>query len=126
MKITNIGLAWIATSDMTKAKEFFGNTLGLTISADSPEHGWLELHAKDDKFLLGIGEVKEDNDDNSPIDPGHNAVVTFTVEDIEAAKKELEAKDVPVYDIIEIPGHVKMSFMQDFDGNLFQIVQKLN
>ena len=125
MKITNIGLAWISTSDIVKAKAFFSETLGLEISSDAPEHGWLELSAKGDSFLLGIGEVKEDNE-NSPIEPGQNAVVTFTVADIEAAKKELEAKDVPVYDIVEVPGHVKMSFMQDFDGNLFQLVQPLN
>ena len=125
MKIKNIGLAWIATSDLAKAKEFFTNTMGLEISQDSQEHGWLELKAPADSFLLGVGEVKEAGE-NSPIEPGLNAVVTFTVADIAAAKKELEAKDIPVYDIIEVPGHVKMAFMQDFDGNLFQIVEMLN
>lgn len=125
MKIKNIGLAWIATSDINKAKSFFHETLGLTISDDSKEHGWLELHAQNDHFLLGIGAVNQEHQ-NSPIEPGHNAVITFTVEDIELAKKELEAKDIPVYDIIEIAGHVKMSFMQDFDGNLFQMVQKID
>jgi len=125
MKIKNISLAWIATSDIAKAKSFFGETLGLQVSDDSQDQGWLELRAKDDSFTLGIGAVNDEHQ-NSPIEPGHNAVITFTVDDIESAKKELEAKEISVYDIIEIPGHVKMSFMQDFDGNLFQIVQPLN
>jgi predicted enzyme related to lactoylglutathione lyase len=125
MKIKNISLAWIATADIAKAKDFFTNTLGLEISADSQEQGWLEFKANDDSFLLGVGEVKEDSE-NSPIMPGYNAIVTFTVDDIEASKKELEAKNVDVYDIAEVPCHVKMAFMQDPDGNIFQIVQMLD
>jgi predicted enzyme related to lactoylglutathione lyase len=125
MEIKSINLAWIASSDLTKAKEFFSNNLGLEISSDSPDNGWLELKAKNDSFLLGIGEVKEDNEE-SPIAPGCNAVVTFTVANIEEAKSELTAKNVDVYDIVEVPGHVKMAFMQDFDGNLFQLVEMLD
>jgi|DEB19_MinimDraft_3_1074340.scaffolds.fasta_scaffold49308_3 predicted enzyme related to lactoylglutathione lyase len=124
MKIKNIGLAWVTTADITKAKDFFANILELEVTADSQEHGWLEFKAADSSFLLGVGQVKPD-DENSPVMPGYNAVVTFTVDDIVAAKKELEAKEVDIYDIVEVPGHVKMAFMQDPDGNVFQIVQML-
>lgn len=124
MKIKKIGLAWIATSDIAKAKDFFANILELEVSADSQEHGWLEFKAKGDSFLLGVGEVKEESE-NSPVMPGYNAVVTFTVDDIDATKKELEAKKVDIYDIVEVPGHVKMAFMQDNDGNIFQVVQMI-
>ncbi len=124
MKIKKIGLAWIATSDIAKAKDFFANSLELEISADSAEHGWLEFKAAGDSFLLGVGEVKEESE-NSPVMPGYNAVVTFTVDDIDATKKELEAKKVDIYDIVEVPGHVKMAFMQDPDGNIFQVVQMI-
>jgi len=125
MKIKKIGLAWIATADIAKAKDFFANTLELEVSADSQEHGWLEFKAAGDSFLLGVGEVKEETE-NSPVMPGYNAVVTFTVDDLEATKKELEAKQVDIYDIIEVPGHVKMAFMQDPDGNVFQVVQMID
>lgn len=124
MKVKNIGLAWIATADITKAKDFFSNTLGLEVTADSQEHGWLEFKAAGSSFLLGVGEVKEESE-NSPVMPGYNAVVTFTVDNIEETKKELEAKQVDIYDIVEVPGHVKMAFMQDADGNVFQIVEML-
>lgn len=124
MKINKISLAWIATSDISKAKDFFANTMGLEVSADSQADGWLEFKAAGDSFLLGVGEVKEESE-NSPIMPGYNAVVTFTVDDLEATKKELEAKEVDIYDIIEVPGHVKMAFMQDPDGNIFQVVQMI-
>jgi predicted enzyme related to lactoylglutathione lyase len=134
MKIKNISLAWVSTTDLKQAKNFFSDILGLKVSTASDEHGWLELHAKNDDFLLGVGEVKAEHDHSSfaattqinPVKPGQNAVITFEVPNIELAKIELESKNVRVYDIVTIPGHVKMAFLQDFDGNFFQLVELLD
>ena len=55
-----------------------------------------------------------------------NAVLAMTVDDIVAAKKELEGKKVScIGDIIEVPGYVKMATFADPDGNIFQLVQEL-
>lgn len=134
MKIKNISLAWVSTTDLKQAKNFFNEILGLKISTEANEHGWLELHAKNDDFLLGVGEIKTNQTHSSftasgqisPIQPGQNAVITFEVPNIEVAKAELESKNVRVYDIVTIPGHVKMAFLQDFDGNFFQLVELLD
>lgn len=127
MKIKKFGLAWVITADMTKAKDFFVNKLGLTISQDSSEHGWMELKAEDNNFLLGVGASKEGSDCSGPIKPGHNAVLTMTVENIVTAKAALIAKGIALDgDIVEIPGHVKMLSFKDTDNNHYQLVQDLS
>lgn len=124
MKIKSFGLAWIVTSDMTKARDFFTNKLGLTVSQDSSEYGWIELKAEKDNFLLGVSANQEGND---PIKPSQNAVLTMNVEDIVEAKAELVAKGITIEgDIIEIPGHVKMLSFRDTDNNHYQLVQDLS
>ncbi len=126
MKIKSFGLAWVITTDMTKAKDFFTNKLGLSISQDSSEHGWIELKAEKGNFLLGVGADSGD-DCGGPIKPGHNAVLTMNVDDIVAAKAELEKRGVATEgEIIEIPGHVKMLFFKDTDNNYYQLIQDLS
>lgn len=123
MNIKSFGLAWIASSNITKTKDFFANKLGLTISSESTGYGWIELKAQNGNFLLGAGECK----DFGPIKPGQNAVLTMDVDDIIAAQTELMSKGVAIEgDIIEVPGHVKMLFFKDTDNNYFQLVQDLS
>lgn len=122
MVIKNIGLAWITVSDFVKSKQFFTETLGLKISSVAEGYGWMELKAKDGDFLLGVGKDSAEN----VIKPGKNAIVTFTVDDAVGAKAELEGKKVKVSEIQEVPGHVKMAFFQDHDGNCFQLVELLD
>ena len=122
MVVKKIGLAWISVKDNEKAKKFFTQDLGFKISCDVPEHNWMELQAEDGNFLFGVGQ----DDDQNPIKPGQNAVLALTVEDIDAAKAELEGKGIKVGDVVEIPGHVKMALFQDPDGNNFHLVQKLD
>jgi predicted enzyme related to lactoylglutathione lyase len=124
MDIKKFGLAWVMASDIKKSKEFFTQKLGLNVTDDSTEYGWMELKAQEGDFLFGVGQCSEDF---SPVKPGQNAVLTMTVEDIVAAKAELEAKQVNVVgDIVEVPGHVKMLFFTDADGNYYQLVQELS
>jgi predicted enzyme related to lactoylglutathione lyase len=127
MNIKRMDLAWISVKDIQQSQKFFGETLGLTITSSTPEYGWLEVMAKEGGCLLGIGQGSESDADESPVKPGSNAVLTMTVDDIVAAKKELEGKSVRVIgDIIEVPGHVKMITFADPDGNIFQLVQDLS
>ena len=123
MKITSMGLAWISVSKAATAKSFFSETLGMEVASAAEEYGWFEFVAADKTFRLGVGT---DCTGNGPVKPGMNAVVTLTVDDVVAAKAELEAKGVTfVGDIQEVPGHVKMALFQDTDGNHFQLVQML-
>lgn len=118
-------MAWITVNDVAKAKKLFVDILGMQVRADAPEYGWLEVVAKEGGSALGIGQFNPEY--GKEVVPGQNAVVTFTVDDILAAKALLEKNNITLLgDITEVPGHVKMLFFTDFDGNKFQIVQLLD
>ena len=123
MAVRSIELAWISVNDMKKAKAFFGDKLGLTITSNSPEYGWMEFCGTKGGASLGVGKSAEESD----LKPGQNAVVTFTVDDIEKTKADLQAKGVTIVgDIMEVPGHVKLLYIKDEDGNLFHLAQPLD
>ena len=118
-------MAWITVSDVKKAKKFFTEIVGLEARTDTPEYGWVELQAPEGGALLGVGQYNPQY--GKEVQPGQNAIVTFTVDDIREAKAEFEKKGVTLLgDIVEVPGHVKMLFFTDFDGNKFQIVELLD
>ncbi|MDF2549594.1 MAG: hypothetical protein K0S07_661 [Chlamydiales bacterium] len=122
MKVNRIELAWISVSDMAKAKEFFCQTLGLTLSNESPEYGWLELKGSEGGATLGVGQGGE----MSPISPGQHAIVTLTVDHLAQVVETLKERGVKLIgEIQEIPGHVRMQLIADPDGNYFQLVEKL-
>lgn len=118
-------MAWITVSDSAQAKTLFVDILGMQVRADAPEYGWMELVAKDGGSALGIGQYNPEY--SKEVKPGQNAIVTFSVDDIVAAKTVLEKNGVMLLgDIVEVPGHVKMLFFADADGNKFQICQLLD
>lgn len=123
MAIKSMSLAWISTADIKKAKTFFTEKLGLQITTDSAEYGWLELQGKNGGMALGVGTSTPE----CPIQAGQNAVMTFDVDDIVETKKELESKGVKFLgDIQEVPGHVKLATFTDEDANVFQLAQVLS
>lgn len=124
MVVKRSDLAWISVSDIAKAKKFFTEVVGLKVCCDTPEYGWLELQAPEGGALLGVGQHNPKH--GKEVMPGDNAIVTFTVADIVATKAEFEKQGVKLLgEIVEVPGHVKMLFFTDNDGNKFQIVQLL-
>lgn len=125
MIVKRSDMAWITVSDSSKEKKLFVDILGMKIQADAPEYGWMELVAKDGGSALGIGQYNPEY--SKEVKPGQNAIVTFSVDDILAAKRVLEKNGVTLLgDIVEVPGHVKMLFFADGDGNKFQICQLLD
>ena len=125
MTVKRSDLSWITVSDINKAKKFFTEVVGLEVRTDTPEWGWVELIAKDGGCALGLGQYNPQY--GKEVEPGQNAIVTFTVDDIVAAKEAFEKQNVTLLgDIVEVPGHVKMLFFTDLDGNKFQICQLLD
>lgn len=125
MTIKRSDLSWITVSDIQKAKKFFTEVIGLELRTDTPEYGWIELMPKDGGSALGIGQFNPNY--GKEVLPGQNAIVTFTVDDIVKTKAEFEKNGVKLLgDIVEVPGHVKMLFFTDHDGNKFQVCQTLD
>ncbi len=123
MGIKSSQLSWIVVSDLAQAKHFFHNILGLEMSMCSEEHGWAELNAEDGGATLGLAMASE----YCPVQSGGNAVMTFTVDNLEEMKGNLQGKGVDfIGEIVEVPGHVKLQTFLDPDGNVFQLVEQLS
>lgn len=115
-------LAWISTTDFDEAVKFYSETLGMTLLERTDEYKWAELRGSDGA-MLGI----HGPDGDCPLKPGHNAILTFSVDDIEKEFEKLKSDGVEVIgDIQEVPGHVKLLLFKDPSGNMAQLVQVLN
>lgn len=119
--VKSSNLSWIVVSDIKKARDFFSKSIGLKEKVFSEEHGWAEFEGEaEGGAVLGVAL------ENSELMAGKNAVITFTVENLEASIKKFREKGVRLIgDVLEVPGHCKMQTFQDDDGNLFQIVELL-
>lgn len=116
-------LSWIIVSDIEKARKFFTESLGMKELSFDPQYKWAEYQGKAGGGLVGVAQ-KSDMD---PEPAGGNAVITFNVDNLDEAKKELSSKGVKMLgDVLEVPGHVRMQTIADKDGNRFQIVENLD
>jgi predicted enzyme related to lactoylglutathione lyase len=119
MKAKGSFLSWIVVSNLKEARKFFVEVLGLKEhSFYEGEYKWAEYQG-DEGQMIGVAEKDEQ------LPAGNNAVITFTVDDIEKAIEDISPKVNLIGDIMEVPGHVKMQTFSDKDGNYFQLCQLL-
>ncbi len=116
-------LSWIVVKDVKAAIAYYTEVVGLKLMEFNEQYGWAELEGYEGGSRLGIAQVNpQDN-----MAEGQNAVVTFTVENLDAAKQEMVEKGAKCEgDVLEVPGHVKMQTVIDADGNRFQICEVLH
>jgi predicted enzyme related to lactoylglutathione lyase len=120
--VQSIELAWIVVNDINKALKFYTEIVGLKLLEHNKEFGWAELSGHLSGARLGIAQKSE----MEVIQPGQNAVVTLTVDDLEATRADLEGKGVKMIgETQEIPGMVKLQMISDEDGNQTQLIQML-
>ena len=101
-------VATVAAKDLAAARRFYGETLGLR----ADEHGQYEFWAG--QTCLGIWEPRRLGMDFAPQKNGHLAL---HVEDMAAARAELEAKGVEFRGETLDTGVCLMAFFTDPDGN---------
>ena len=117
-----MGLVCLTVSNIETAKKFFEGKLGLQLTMENVAFNWLEFAVKDGIACVGVGQASVHN---PSMKPGMNAVVTFNVDNIEQAKKELEEKKVVFLSgIMDVPSEVKLALFTDEDGNHFFLAQK--
>ncbi len=123
MKTQAIGLSWIVVNDFKKAVKFYTDTVGLKLVEMNEEWGWAELAGySGEGSRLGIAQSQKG--DENPVKPGQNAVMTFTVDDIDKAIQHVQKQGAQLIGKVEeVPGHVKMQSIRDSEGNIIQIVQ---
>lgn len=125
MKVREIGLCWIVVKDIKAAVKYYTEVVGLQLAEMNEEYGWAELEGIDGGSRLGIVGIAQENAQDS-MKAGQNAVMTFTVDNLEKAKEAMSKKGAKCEgDVIEVPGHVKMQTVIDSDGNRFQICELL-
>ncbi|MGE3954976.1 MAG: VOC family protein [Parachlamydiales bacterium] len=119
MSVKSLDLVWITVSDFAKGVAYYSDVLGMELLQRSDEMGWAELRGSSGA-MLGICRAQQD------FPAGVNAIMTFTVENLDKAMKELASKGVTFKgEIQEVPGHVKMQLCEDPDGNLYHICEML-
>ncbi len=124
MNTKSFDLAWIVVNDLKQAIKFYTEVVGLKLDKLDEHYGWAELQGEAGGAKVGLAQKQSNG--NEGIEPGQNAVMTFTVDHLEKAIAEMTKKGTQfVGEILEVPGHVKLQLAQDIDGTYFQLVECL-
>ena len=102
MSANSFDLAWIVVNDLKKAIDFYTNVIGLKLMEFHAEYGWAELEGKKGGAKIGIAQRQVEEE--SCIQPGQNAVITFTVDNLEKAIATLVEKGATLLGKIENVG----------------------
>jgi predicted enzyme related to lactoylglutathione lyase len=113
--VTGVDFVGLPTRDLASAVEFYGTTLGIPMSVHMPDRNFAEfetgnltlniLHAE----RMGLQHVAVGNP------------VALHVEDVPAARAELESKGVAFMGDIVDTGVCHMAFFSDPDGNALML-----
>jgi predicted enzyme related to lactoylglutathione lyase len=113
--VTGVDFAIVPTKDIDKAVDFYENVLGLERSKQ-----WGELPAHEfETGNLTIAVVQMDalGQEFSP----HKAPIAFRVDDVQAARAELESRGVSFQGDTIDSGVCHQAIFQDPDGNVLDI-----
>jgi CreA protein len=111
--------AAIAVSDYARSLAWYRDVLGLAVVFELESWGWAQLQSPVSGLLVGIGQSEE-------VKKGGGATLTFTVEDIEAARAYLEAEGVSFDgEISQVEDMVRLTTFYDLDGNALMLAQQL-
>ena len=110
--ISKVDFVGIPSTDTARSRSFYVDTLGLR----PDDHAQSEVWAGDTCF--GIWEPKQFGIEFAPQKNAHPAL---HVDDVPAARKELEAKGVEFTGEILDTGVCHMAFFRDPDGNALML-----
>ncbi|MDA0162188.1 VOC family protein [Solirubrobacter ginsenosidimutans] len=110
--VTGVDFVSLPTEDLARAVEFYGSTLGLTCTVHKPEYNFAEFDTGT-VTLSVVNPVKMKIGEFSP-NKNHLAL---QVDDVAAARAELESRGVTFMGDIFDTGVCHMAFLADPDGN---------
>jgi catechol 2,3-dioxygenase-like lactoylglutathione lyase family enzyme len=109
----------MGVSDLDRSLAWYRDTLGFDLIYRLDDIAWCELKTGVERVNLGLSQVEEAGGKGG-------ATLTFGVEDIEAAKAELDSggirQDGPIRDI---PGLVRLLTFYDPDDNALMLYEDL-
>lgn len=110
----------IQVKDRKASAKWYQDVLGFKLLYDVEEIGWCELATSVERVNVGLSEVE------SPQVKG-GTTLTFGVKDIDAARKQLESKDVKFDGSTRVyEGMVKLATFFDPDGNTLMLYESLS
>jgi catechol 2,3-dioxygenase-like lactoylglutathione lyase family enzyme len=105
--------------DMDRAVAFYRDKLGLAVKHQSAD--WVELDAGN--VTIALRRFGSGPEGRPELAVGEGATLVFEVDDLEAAKAELEGKGVKfIGDLFEY-GSVRLAAFEDLNGNVLQIYE---
>jgi catechol 2,3-dioxygenase-like lactoylglutathione lyase family enzyme len=116
--VEHVDFVSFLTQDIARAKEFYTGTLGLEVETEG-EHD----------IELRCGQVTLDIFDPSSIDQPFSpspAGLALRVRDVDAARAELEAKDVPFDGETITTSVCKQAWFRDPDGNALMLHRRFD
>ncbi len=105
--------------DMDEAVAFYRDKLGLSVKHEAAD--WVELDAGN--VTLALRRYGSGPEGRPELGVGEGATLVFEVDDIEAAKAELEGRGVKFVRGVFEYGAVKLAAFEDLNGNVLQIYQ---
>lgn len=109
-----------SVKDLDASIAWFRDVLGFEETFKVAEAGWAEVSTPADGLSIGLDQSDVDREGSGGSTP------VFGVEDIDAARAELEAKGVQFAgETVELPGMVKLATFFDPDGNRYMFAQSL-
>jgi predicted enzyme related to lactoylglutathione lyase len=109
----------IQSADMDAAIQWYQSMLGFQLMYRVDEIGWCELTTPVSNVTVGISQVE------TPQVRG-GATLVFGVRDIDAARAELEGRNVRFDgETMTIEGMVRLATFFDIDGNKYMLSQSL-
>jgi predicted enzyme related to lactoylglutathione lyase len=110
--VTGVDFVSVPTQDLARAVEFYGETLGLKCSVHKPDFNFAEFETG----TVTLSVVNPEKMGIGAFAPNKNHLALH-VEDVPAARVQLEARGVTFMGDIFDTGVCHMAFLADPDGN---------
>ena len=114
--VTGVDFVSVPTQDLERAVEFYGTTLGLPCSVNRPDRNFAEFETGD----VTLSVVHPEGMGIGPFSANANHIA-LQVDDVPAARAELEGRGVTFMGDIFDTGVCHMAFFRDPDGNALML-----
>jgi len=118
-KVTGIGGIFFKSEDPEKTKAWYGENLGLAITAWGSSFEFRNAHRPEEKNYLSWGIFPDSTDYFNP--SNKEFMVNYRVQNIEGLVKKLRDSGVEIVDEIEEYDYGKFIHIMDPDGNKIEL-----